>query len=235
MIAVRAAASMEAMLRKTIDYAKDRNGFGQTVFDFQHNRFKLAELKPMPPCSASSPTIAWRRHMQGGLSVEMAATAKLLGTEMQNRLLDDCLQMHGGYGYMAEYEIAGLGGCARSGASWRQFRIMKDNHRAHAVERARPEGDDNEPVHAPHGLGGPLAAPFVKGAAAQERFPDKPIVLIVPFSAGGSTDVQMRALAEAASRISACPLVVEGRPGAAARSARRRRAGAAGWLSRRAR
>jgi len=106
-IAVRAAASMEAMLRKTIDYAKDRKVFGQTVFDFQHNRFKLAELKANATMFRVFADHCLAMHMQGGLSVEMAATAKMLGTEMQNRLLDDCLQMHGGYGYMAEYEIGG--------------------------------------------------------------------------------------------------------------------------------
>lgn len=113
-IALRAAASMEAMLQKTIDYAKDRKVFGQTVFDFQHNRFKLAELKANATMFRVFADHCLALHMEGGLSGETAATAKLLGTEMQNRLLDDCLQMHGGYGYMAEYEI---------GRAWTDARV----------------------------------------------------------------------------------------------------------------
>jgi acyl-CoA dehydrogenase len=114
-IAIRAAASMEAMLQKTIDYAKDRKVFGQTVFDFQHNRFKLAELKAQATMFRVFADHCLALHMKGGLSIEMAAQAKLLGTEMQNRLLDDCLQMHGGYGYMAEYEIGRAWADARVG------------------------------------------------------------------------------------------------------------------------
>lgn len=114
-IAIRAAASMEAMLDKTIAYAKDRKVFGQTVFDFQHNRFKLAELKANATMFRVFADHCLALHLQGGLSIDMAATAKLLGTEMQNRLLDDCLQMHGGYGYMAEYEIGRAWADARVG------------------------------------------------------------------------------------------------------------------------
>ena len=114
-IAIRAAASMEAMLQKTIDYAKERKVFGQTVFDFQHNRFKLAELKAQANMFRVFCDHCLALHMQGGLSIELAAQAKLLGTEMQNRLLDDCLQMHGGYGYMAEYEIGRAWADARVG------------------------------------------------------------------------------------------------------------------------
>ncbi len=114
-IAIRAAASMEAMLQKTIEYAKDRKAFGQTVFDFQHNRFKLAELKAQATMFRVFVDHCLATHMQGGLSIETAAMAKLLGTEMQNRLLDDCLQMHGGNGYMADYEIGRAWADARVG------------------------------------------------------------------------------------------------------------------------
>ena len=114
-IAIRAAASMEAMLQKTIDYAKDRKAFGQTVFDFQHNRFKLAEQKANATMFRVFADHCLALHMQRQLTIEMAATAKLLGTEMQNRLLDDCLQMHGGNGYMADYEIGRAWADARVG------------------------------------------------------------------------------------------------------------------------
>lgn len=114
-IAVRCGISMETMLEKTIEYTKQRKIFGQTVFDFQVHRFKLAQAKAeigmfrvyLDDCIA--------RHMKGELSAEEAAAVKLLGTEMQNRLLDDFLQMHGGYGYMAEYEIGRAWADARVG------------------------------------------------------------------------------------------------------------------------
>jgi acyl-CoA dehydrogenase len=114
-IAVRSAMSMEVMLQKTIDYAKDRKAFGQTVFDFQHNRFKLAELRAQANMFRVFCDHCLALHMQGGLSIDLAAQAKLLGTEMQNRLLDDCLQMHGGNGYMADYEIGRAWADARVG------------------------------------------------------------------------------------------------------------------------
>ncbi len=114
-IAIRCGISMETMLAKTIEYTKQRQIFGQTVFDFQVHRFKLAQAKAeigmfrvyLDDCIAS--------HMRGELTAEDAAAAKLLGTEMQNRLLDDFLQMHGGYGYMAEYEIGRAWADARVG------------------------------------------------------------------------------------------------------------------------
>jgi acyl-CoA dehydrogenase len=114
-IAIRSAMSMEVMLQKTIDYAKDRKAFGQTVFDFQHNRFKLAELRAQANMFRVFCDHCLALHMQGGLSIDLAAQAKLLGTEMQNRLLDDCLQMHGGNGYMADYEIGRAWADARVG------------------------------------------------------------------------------------------------------------------------
>lgn len=114
-IAIRCGISMETMLAKTIDYTKQRQIFGQTVFDFQVHRFKLAQAKAeigmfrvyLDDCIA--------QHLRGELTAEDAAAAKLLGTEMQNRLLDDFLQMHGGYGYMAEYEIGRAWADARVG------------------------------------------------------------------------------------------------------------------------
>jgi acyl-CoA dehydrogenase len=114
-IAVRSAMSMEVMLQKTIDYAKDRKAFGQTVFDFQHNRFKLAELRAQANMFRVFCDHCLALHMNGGLSIDLAAQAKLLGTEMQNRLLDDCLQIHGGNGYMADYEIGRAWADARVG------------------------------------------------------------------------------------------------------------------------
>ncbi|MEI6161961.1 MAG: acyl-CoA dehydrogenase family protein [Roseococcus sp.] len=114
-IAVRAAISMETMLEKTIAYTKERQVFGHSVFDFQVHRFKLAQAKAEIQMFRVYLDDCITRHLKGELSGEDAAAAKLLGTEMQNRLLDDFLQMHGGYGYMAEYEIGRAWADARVG------------------------------------------------------------------------------------------------------------------------
>ena len=114
-IAVRAAAGMEAMLERTVAYAKERQAFGQAVIDFQHNRFKLAEAKAQAAMFRVFADHCLALHLRGELTVELAAAAKLLGAEMQNRLFDDFLQVHGGYGYMAEYEIGRAWADARVG------------------------------------------------------------------------------------------------------------------------
>jgi len=114
-IAIRAGISMEVMLAKTIDYARERKVFGQPVFDFQTHRFTLASAKAEIAMFRIYLDDCIARHMAGQLSAEDAAAAKLLGTEMQNRLLDQFLQIHGGYGYMAEYEIGRAWADARVG------------------------------------------------------------------------------------------------------------------------
>lgn len=114
-IAIRAGISMEVMLAKTIEYARERKVFGQPVFDFQTHRFTLASAKAEIAMFRIYLDDCIARHMAGQLSAEDAAAAKLLGTEMQNRLLDQFLQIHGGYGYMAEYEIGRAWADARVG------------------------------------------------------------------------------------------------------------------------
>ncbi len=114
-IAIRAATGMEAMLERTVAYAKERRAFGQPVIDFQHNRFKLAEAKAQAAMFRVFADHCLALHLRGELTVELAAAAKLLGAEMQNRLYDDFLQVHGGYGYMAEYEIGRAWADARVG------------------------------------------------------------------------------------------------------------------------
>ena len=114
-IAVRAAMGMEVMLEKTVAYAKERKIFDGTVFDFQHNRFKLADAKAKAAMFRVFADHCLALHLRGELTVELAAAAKLLGAEMQNRLFDDFLQIHGGYGYMADYEIGRAWADARVG------------------------------------------------------------------------------------------------------------------------
>src|SRR3712207_9374245 len=93
------------MLEKTVEYTRQRKAFDQPIIDFQHNRFKLAEAKAQAAMFRVFADHCLALHLRGELTVELAAAAKLLGAEMQNRLYDDFLQIHGGYGYMAEYEI----------------------------------------------------------------------------------------------------------------------------------
>lgn len=101
-IALRAAASIEAFLARTVDWTRQRKAFGQSVFDFQHTRFRLAEAKAQAVMLRVFVDDCLARHLRGELDAERAAMAKLNGSEMQNRLLDDFLQMHGGAGFMAE-------------------------------------------------------------------------------------------------------------------------------------
>lgn len=114
-IAIRAAAGVEAMLAETIAYTKSREIFGQTVFDFQHNRFKLADAKAQAAMLRVFADHCLALHLRGELTVELAAAGKLLGAEIQNRLYDDFLQLHGGYGYMADFAIGRAWSDARVG------------------------------------------------------------------------------------------------------------------------
>jgi acyl-CoA dehydrogenase len=114
-IAVRAAASIEAFLERTIAYTRERQTFGQSVFSFQNTRFKLAEAKSQVTMLRTFVDDCLALHLRRELSPERAAMAKLNATAMQNRLLDEFLQMHGGYGYMSEYAIGGAWVDARVG------------------------------------------------------------------------------------------------------------------------
>ncbi|MCU6453121.1 acyl-CoA dehydrogenase family protein [Sphingomonas sp. A2-49] len=105
-IAIRAAASIEALLEETIDYTRGRKVFSQTVFDFQNTRFSLAASKAEATMLRAFVDECLREVMEGTLTGEKAAMAKLVGSEMQGRLLDQFLQLHGGYGFMSEYKIA---------------------------------------------------------------------------------------------------------------------------------
>ena len=105
-IAVGAAAKMEAMLAETIRYTRERKVFGQSVFDFQNTKFKLAELKAKATAMRMMVDQYLAIHLARKLTVEEAAIAKLFTTETLCAGLDDMLQLHGGYGYMMEYPIA---------------------------------------------------------------------------------------------------------------------------------
>ena len=105
-IAVGAASTTEAMLAETMRYTRERKLFGQSVFDFQNSKFKLAELKAKATAMRIMVDYYLGEHLRRKLTVEEAAIAKLFTTETMCAALDDMLQLHGGYGYMSEYPIA---------------------------------------------------------------------------------------------------------------------------------
>lgn len=106
MIAVGAAATYETTLAHTINYVKDRQAFGQTVWDFQNTKFKLADLKAQCTGVRLMVDHYLAEHMRRRLTLEEAAIAKLYATESLGSALDTMVQLHGGYGYMLEYPVA---------------------------------------------------------------------------------------------------------------------------------
>jgi acyl-CoA dehydrogenase len=104
--AVRSQVIAEVAIKQTVEYTKMRSSFGGTVFDFQNTQFKLAEAAT----SATVHRVFVDRCItmldEGQLTPVAAAMAKLSTSELADQILDDCVQLHGGYGYMWEYPIA---------------------------------------------------------------------------------------------------------------------------------
>ncbi|WET83160.1 acyl-CoA dehydrogenase family protein [Amycolatopsis sp. QT-25] len=115
-IAVTAVAGMEAAIDQTIAYTKDRQAFGRPVYHFQNTKFKLAEAATEAAVSRAFLDQCIERHLRKELDVQGAAMAKLWTTERVNKVVDDCLQLFGGYGYMSEYPIA---------RAWADIRISR--------------------------------------------------------------------------------------------------------------
>lgn len=105
-VAVRSVVMAEAAVDQTIAYTKERQAFGQTVFDFQNTQFKLAEMAADVEAARPFVDRCIELHSRGELSMDVAAKSKLWTTELADRVLDECLQLHGGYGYMWEFPIA---------------------------------------------------------------------------------------------------------------------------------
>jgi alkylation response protein AidB-like acyl-CoA dehydrogenase len=105
-IAVMAAMAMEAVLEATVQYAKERKAFGKPIGSQQNSRFLLAELATEATVVRMMVDEFIRLHLDEKLSAEQAAMAKWYSTEKQMHLIDRCLQLHGGYGYMREYPVA---------------------------------------------------------------------------------------------------------------------------------
>ena len=105
-IAVIAAAAIERILDLSLTYATDRQAFGRPIGSFQHHRFVLAEMATEAQVARVFVDDCIRRHVAGELTVADAAGAKYWTTELQKKLADAGLQLHGGYGYMTEYPIS---------------------------------------------------------------------------------------------------------------------------------
>jgi alkylation response protein AidB-like acyl-CoA dehydrogenase len=115
-ISVNAVAQAEVALAWTLDYAKERHAFGQPIASFQHNRFALAEMRTELDIARIYIDAQIQALNDGDLSADDAAKGKWWTTELQWRILDRCLQLHGGYGYMEEYPIA---------RAWRDGRVQR--------------------------------------------------------------------------------------------------------------
>jgi alkylation response protein AidB-like acyl-CoA dehydrogenase len=105
-IAVIAAAACEVALEHTITYCKERTAFGRPIGTFQNSRFKLAEMKTEAQIARVFVDRCIEELNDGQLTAEDAAMAKWWTTELQQKIISQCLQLHGGYGYMLEYPIA---------------------------------------------------------------------------------------------------------------------------------
>lgn len=105
-IAIAAVAAAERLLGITLEYARSREAFGRPIGKFQHNRFLLAELDTEVTIARTFVNHCISEFNAGRLSVVDAAKAKWWTTELQNRVADRCVQLHGGYGYMLEYPVA---------------------------------------------------------------------------------------------------------------------------------
>ncbi|BFM17101.1 acyl-CoA dehydrogenase family protein [Maricurvus nonylphenolicus] len=101
-----AVAASESMLEQTINYTKERNAFNRPVSAFQNTQFKLAELSTQIAAARTFVDRCVELHLNKQLNATGASQVKLLSSELQCKVADECLQLHGGYGYMWEYPIA---------------------------------------------------------------------------------------------------------------------------------
>ena len=115
-IAIAAQGSAQRAFDEAVAFTTDRKAFGKTVFDFQNTKFTLAQLKTELQIGWGHLDWALARHLKGELTTAEASAAKLWHTDMQGRVCDAALQLHGGAGYMNEYPIARL---------WRDARVTR--------------------------------------------------------------------------------------------------------------
>ncbi|WP_296603083.1 acyl-CoA dehydrogenase family protein [Nocardioides sp.] len=114
--AISNVAHAKQILIETLQYTKDRKAFGQGIGSFQHNKFLLAELFTQIEVTEAYIDQCVVAHDAGELTAVDAAKAKWWSSQVQNEVLDHCVQLHGGYGYMNEYRVA---------RAWRDARVSK--------------------------------------------------------------------------------------------------------------
>lgn len=112
-VSLGSLGASELAMQETIRYVNERKAFGQTLMQFQNTRFKLAEAKTKLEVTRAFIEKCVSKKVQGRLTAAEASMAKLWSTEIQNEIVDECLQLHGGYGYMMEYPIARMFADAR--------------------------------------------------------------------------------------------------------------------------
>jgi acyl-CoA dehydrogenase len=105
-VAVRSIAMARSAFETTLEHVRNRIAFGKPIASFQNTRFRLAELETDIDVGQPFVDLCIGKLAEGQLSPEMAAKAKLWTTELADRVLDECVQLHGGYGYMWEYLVA---------------------------------------------------------------------------------------------------------------------------------
>ena len=115
-IACGAIGAMEGAVERTVAYCREREAFGGNLMQFQNTRFKLAECKTKTMVSRAFFDECMVEHLRGELTVDKAAMCKYWTTETQGWVLDECLQLHGGYGFMQEYAI---------GEMWTDARVQR--------------------------------------------------------------------------------------------------------------
>jgi len=115
-VSVNAVAMMERALALTIDYVKQRDAFGKKVIDFQNTQFVLAECKSEATVARVFLDHCIERHVKGELDTVTASMAKYWHTDLVGKIVDRCLQLFGGYGYMDEYPISRM---------YRDARVMR--------------------------------------------------------------------------------------------------------------
>ncbi|MCG8694416.1 MAG: acyl-CoA dehydrogenase family protein [Minwuiales bacterium] len=105
-VAITAVTAAEAAIEQTVTYTKERKAFGKSIADFQNTRFKLAELTTQTQIGRVFVDKCIELVCEGKLDAETGAMAKYWCSDLQCKVIDECLQLHGGYGYMWEYPIA---------------------------------------------------------------------------------------------------------------------------------
>ena len=114
--AISNVAHAKQILVETLQYTKDRKAFGSPIGSFQHNKFKIAEMVTAVEVTQAYIDACVVAHAKGELTAVDAAKAKWWAAEVQCDVLDECVQLHGGYGFMNEYRVA---------RAWKDARVHK--------------------------------------------------------------------------------------------------------------